>query len=227
MSTPIRFGRSSSACDSATRPMVPPTGPESSVCSGRSRALSAVRMPPFDCITWSGTARPRVAHLVLEPPQVAADDGCRVGVEHGRGGALVLAPLARDAVRERDGHVAQLLAQDLRRAQLVGRIDVGEEEGDRHGAETLVAHPLRRRPDRRLVERGRAPRRCRSGARGSRRCRRAGRAARASRSAGRRGGGGRRGRCGRRDQRRPWRAAAHARRGAAGRRSAPASCRAP
>ena len=95
-----------------------------------------------------------VAHLVLEPPQVAADDGCRVGVEHRRGGALVLAPLPCDAVRERDGHLAQLLAQDLRRAQLVGRIDVGEEEGDRHGAETLVAHPLRRRPDRRLVERG-------------------------------------------------------------------------
>ena len=55
----------------------------------------AVTMPPFDCITCSGTPSPRVVQLALEAREVAAHDRRHVGVEHGRRGALVLAPLAR------------------------------------------------------------------------------------------------------------------------------------
>ena len=51
MSTQIRFGRSSEA-DTASAPILPPTGPESSVWIGCSRAASAVIAPPFDCMMW-------------------------------------------------------------------------------------------------------------------------------------------------------------------------------
>ena len=50
MSMQRRFGRPVER-DRAAPPIVPPTGPESSVCTGCSRALRAVVMPPFDCMT--------------------------------------------------------------------------------------------------------------------------------------------------------------------------------
>jgi hypothetical protein len=52
MSIPSRFGRPVER-DRAAQPIVPPTGPESRVWIGCSRALRAVVMPPFDCITCS------------------------------------------------------------------------------------------------------------------------------------------------------------------------------
>ena len=52
MSMQMRLGRPVAA-DSALPPMAPPTGPERSVCSGVSLAVSAVITPPFDCMTWS------------------------------------------------------------------------------------------------------------------------------------------------------------------------------
>ena len=66
-------------------------------------ADAAVTMPPLDCITCSGTASPRALQLALEALEVAAHDRGGVRVDDGRRGALVLAPLARDAMGERDG----------------------------------------------------------------------------------------------------------------------------
>jgi hypothetical protein len=51
MSMQRRFGRPVER-DSAAPPIEPPTGPESNVWIGCSRALPAVVMPPFDCITY-------------------------------------------------------------------------------------------------------------------------------------------------------------------------------
>ena len=50
MSIPISWGREVWR-DNSAQAMAPPTGPDSSVCSGRARADSAVRMPPEDCMT--------------------------------------------------------------------------------------------------------------------------------------------------------------------------------
>ena len=96
--------------------------PRAGSAASRSRADSAVTMPPLDCITCSGTASPLALQLGLEPLEVAAHDRRRVGVDDRRRGALVLAPLARDAVRERDRDVVELLEQDLLGAQLVRRV---------------------------------------------------------------------------------------------------------
>ena len=133
--------------------MVPPTGPESSVCSERSRADWAVTMPPEDCITCSGTDSPLARQLALESRQVAAHDRRRVGVDDRGGRPLVLAPLSGDPVRERDRDVVELLEQDLLGAKLVGRVQVGEQEADGDGAESLLPHAPRGRADGVLVER--------------------------------------------------------------------------
>ena len=51
MSTQMRFGRPVAA-DSALPPIAPPTGPESSVCSGVWLAEAALMTPPFDSMIW-------------------------------------------------------------------------------------------------------------------------------------------------------------------------------
>ena len=77
MSTQIRLGRSSMRA-SATPPIVPPTGPESRVCSERSRADWAVTIPPEDCMTCNGTARPwRVSSLSSRRGSGAPPAPCR------------------------------------------------------------------------------------------------------------------------------------------------------
>src|SRR5439155_15343877 len=90
----------------------------------------------------------------LEAVEVAAHDRRRVRVEHGRRRALVLAPLAGDSVRERDGdRVAELLEQHALGLELVRRLEEREEERDRDGAETLLAGAVGRGPNRVDVER--------------------------------------------------------------------------
>ena len=96
---------------------------------------------------------PARAQLGLEPLEVAAHDRGGVGVDHRRGRALVLAPLARDPVRQRDRRPVELRAQDRLRPQLVLRVHVREQEGDGDRAEALVAGAARGRADRVLVER--------------------------------------------------------------------------
>ena len=152
MSTPIRFGRSSRRA-SATRPIEPPTGPESSVCTGRSRAERAVTTPPLDCITCRGDAQSALVQLALEPLEVSAHRRAGVRVEHGGRRALVLAPFGGDSMRQRDRKVTELLAQDLLGAQLVRRIEVGEEEADGDGTEGLVLGATGGGTDGLLVER--------------------------------------------------------------------------
>ena len=68
--------------------------------------------------------------LAFEAPEVALDGGGYVGVEDRRGGALVLAPLAGDLVRERDGEAGDALLQDLARPRLVLGVDVGVQKAD-------------------------------------------------------------------------------------------------
>jgi hypothetical protein len=58
MSTHSRLGRPV-ARDNAAPPIVPPTGPDRSVCTGSCRAFAAVVMPPFDCMTCSVLQTPR------------------------------------------------------------------------------------------------------------------------------------------------------------------------
>lgn len=58
MSTQMAFFRFSRFA-AATPPMVPPTGPDNSVWSGCERANEALTTPPDDCITCTGTPRPR------------------------------------------------------------------------------------------------------------------------------------------------------------------------
>ena len=75
------------------RPSSRRPGPESRVCSERSRADWAVTMPPEDCITCSGTDSPWRVSSLSSLAQVAAHDRRRVGVDHRGRRALVLAPL--------------------------------------------------------------------------------------------------------------------------------------
>ncbi|GAA3308196.1 hypothetical protein GCM10020219_008840 [Nonomuraea dietziae] len=46
----------------------------------------------------NGDGETALGEALLDPGEVGADDGARVGLEHGRGGALVLAPLPGDFV---------------------------------------------------------------------------------------------------------------------------------
>ena len=96
---------------------------------------------------------PLSLHLRLEPLEVAADHGRGVGLDDGGRGPLVLAPLARDAMRERDRHPVELLAHDLLDAQLVLRVEEAEEERDGDRAEALVARSCGGGTNGRLVER--------------------------------------------------------------------------
>ena len=96
-----------------------------------------------------------VGQLLLEVEQVVTHDRAGVGLDHGGRGALVLAPLLRRLVREGDREVlAELLAEDLARAQLVLGVLVAEEERDGDRAVAAVLGALRRGAHRALVEGG-------------------------------------------------------------------------
>ena len=157
---------------SATPPIVPPTGPESSVCSEPlARRLggddAAARLHHVQ-----RHGEPAALHLGLEPLEVAAHDRARCTHR-----------CTADEVRSYSRHsratrcesetvtLVELLAQDLLRAQLVGRVDVGEEEGDGDRAEALVTRAAGRGADGVLVERRELLAVASRGARRSRRCR--------------------------------------------------------
>ena len=55
-------------------------------------------------------------------------------------------------VRQRDGDGRKLLAEDVRRAALMGSVAVGMQERDRDRADALVAEDGRRLPDGRFVQ---------------------------------------------------------------------------
>ena len=100
-----------------------------------------------------GDVQSALVQLALEPLEVAAHGRAGVRVEHGGRSALVLAPFGGDSVRQRDRKVTELLAQDLLGAQLVRRIEVGEEEADGDGTEGLVLGASGGGTDGLLVER--------------------------------------------------------------------------
>ena len=97
--------------------------------------------------------QPARLQLGLQALEVAAHDRRRVRVDDRGRRALVLAPLARDAMRQRDGHAVELLAQDRLGGELVLGVDVGEQEGDGDRAEALVARAASRGAERVGIER--------------------------------------------------------------------------
>ena len=123
MSMPRRFGRPVEARQRRRRPIVPPTGPESSVWIGCSRALRAVVMPPFDCITCS------VAASLARPS--SSSSASRYLATRGAMYALSTAEEARsysrhsrgDLVRQRHREARALALEDLADAQLVRRVE--------------------------------------------------------------------------------------------------------
>ena len=69
----------------------------------------------------------RLGDAGLQVSQVRIDDGLHVGVEGGDDGALVLAEGRIDVGGERDQHLGMAFPDDLARAQLVRRIEEGED----------------------------------------------------------------------------------------------------
>ena len=92
--------------------------------------------------------------LLLELRHGVVHERLQVGVEHGRRGALVLAPARQHLVRERDANVGPELLDDLPRAQLVLGVHEREEVGDRDRGNTVrIAQALDLLAQPRLVER--------------------------------------------------------------------------
>src|SRR5205823_7685065 len=67
------------------------------------------------------TAKAALGEPLLERREVALDDRQHVGVHDGGARALVLAPLLRERMRDRDRDTRQFLGEDRRRAPLVDR----------------------------------------------------------------------------------------------------------
>ena len=87
-------------------------------------------------------------HPLGEAGQVALGDRLDVGREHGRAGALVLAPLASDLVRRDGGYLRPLLAHAREHRLLVARVGVGVEQADRDRLDAVGAEVVddRRKP---------------------------------------------------------------------------------
>ena len=113
-------------------PTAPPAGPERTL-QAPARAASARRRDAA-----GGLHHQRLRAARPPPPprssraEVAAEQGREVGVDHGRRAALVLAEAGQHLVRGGDVDVGQPLPQVLGEAPLVGRVEVGEEQADRH-----------------------------------------------------------------------------------------------
>ncbi len=83
-----------------------------------------------------------LARGFAEPLQVTPEQRREVGVDRGGRAALVLAEARQDLVRGGDVHARQLTAQVRGEALLVGRIEVGEEQADRHRLGAALAYEL-------------------------------------------------------------------------------------
>ena len=86
--------------------------------------------------------QPAIGQRCLQATQIVARDFAHIGVEQGRGAALVFTDDRRHMGRQRHIAAGQRLADDLRRAPLMGGILVRKQEGHRH---RLVAARLQRR----------------------------------------------------------------------------------
>ena len=102
----------------------PHRGPDSSVLTGCSAAPRAAVIPPFDCMMWTLAATP-AAELLVELAEVAPHGRRDGGVDDRGAGALVLAPLVGDPVRERDAdRPGWRSSDDLLALQLVGGVAI-------------------------------------------------------------------------------------------------------
>ena len=86
-------------------------------------------------------AREMPPHGFLHAGEVLLHARAEIGVQHGGGGALVLAPHRVHLRRQRDEKVRITRADVLRRQPLVGRIHVGEQERDGQGVDALLHEP--------------------------------------------------------------------------------------
>ena len=86
-----------------------------------------------------------LAELALERGEVPLDPRRDVRVQHRGGRPLVLAPLARDLVGERDRQVGELRPQQVAHLELVLGIDVRVDQADGNRFDTLVADSCEQR----------------------------------------------------------------------------------
>ena len=80
----------------------PAAGPDSIVCTGLDAAASSEKRAAVGLGDEQPAAEAAAGEALLEGAEVAVDDRQDVGVDHGGAGALVLAPLLGDPVRDRD-----------------------------------------------------------------------------------------------------------------------------
>ena len=133
--------------------MTPAAGPDSTMNTGRSPALSKVSTPPPLCITSSSASTPRPrSRSSIEP---------RYSWTIGWIPALMTTVLARSYSRNSgtmldDSETAtsgQLLGEDRADPLLVDRVGVGVQQADRDRLDALLGERPGDRPDRVLVER--------------------------------------------------------------------------
>ena len=117
---------------SSSAPPAPPAGPERTVSAAWDAARSG-RCEPARGLHDLGLDQPARGGLGGQPAQVGAHERAERRVEHGRGGALVLAERAHQLAGHR--HVRrgwQALGQQTREQALVLGVRVGVQQRDRH-----------------------------------------------------------------------------------------------
>ena len=117
-------------------------------CRGRERIDAAIGLHDV------GAARETAAReAVAQAPQVALGRRLHVGGQHCRAGALVLAPLARNAVRRHRVHLRPQTPHFRFGGAFVRIVGVGVQEADRHRLHALGPELLDDRRQGRQVER--------------------------------------------------------------------------
>ena len=82
------------------------------------------------------------AQAVPQGPEVPLHHRAHVGVDDGRGGALVLLALGKHLVGQRDRNPGQLAGQEVADRLLVPRVGVGVQQADRHRFDLLAEQPF-------------------------------------------------------------------------------------
>ena len=100
MSKEMTLGKPS-AWPTCAEAMMPPTGPDSIIATGRSVATSGVITPPFERMIDRSPLEADAAEARLQALHIAADLRPDIGVHHRRRHPLELAVLAQDLVRQR------------------------------------------------------------------------------------------------------------------------------
>ena len=120
-----------SASPTCAEAMMPPTGPDSIIATGRSVATSGVITPPFERMIERSPAKADAAEARLQALHVAADLRADIGVHHRGRHPLELAIFAQDLVRQREIGARHRRADHVAGDALVLGIDVGVQEAHR------------------------------------------------------------------------------------------------